>query len=175
MRFLPSAAVLLCLVCEPAWGTDACQLSLSPASVNYGVATRVELVQRVAGDDKGAGFGLRSVHLRVQCPDVRLIRWAFVAPQADAQRYRWAAGTLQLRVVAARLDGTAVQWRLDGGQPLDGGLLRPGAYLVAWQAGGAAFGSVLEVEVELDARVDDASSRPANLLRFEGHGSFQVD
>ncbi|UQS13342.1 hypothetical protein [Pseudomonas sp. HS6] len=167
--------MLSCLVFQSAWGADACQSSLSPASVNLGTATRTELLQRTSFDGRGPGFGLRSVLLRVQCPDVRLMRWAFVAPPADPQRFRWVAGTLQLRIVAARLDGSAVRWRLDSGQPVEGDLLRPGIHVVPWRADAGARGSLLEVELELDARVDDALSRPVDPVRFEGQGAFTVD
>lgn len=175
MKFLVIASALLCVVFQPASGADACQSSLSPASVNLGTATRTDLLQRMALDGRGPGFGLRSVHLRVQCPDVRLMRWAFVADPADPQRFRWAAGTLQLRIVAARLDGVAVHWRLDSGQLVEGDLLRPGIHVVPWRADIAVRGSVLEVELELDARVNDASSRPVDPMRFEGQGAFTVD
>ncbi|MBH3405830.1 hypothetical protein I5P86_12280 [Pseudomonas glycinae] len=175
MKFLPVWIVLLCLVFQPASGADTCQSSLSPASVNLGSATRADLLQRTALDGRGPGFGLRSVHLRVHCPDVRLMRWAFVAPPADPQRFRWAAGTLQLRIVAARVDGAAVHWRLDSGQPVEGDFLRPGIHVVPWRADAGIQGSLLEVELELDARVDDASSRPVDPMRFEGQGAFMVD
>ncbi|MCU0070963.1 hypothetical protein N8H71_05160 [Pseudomonas koreensis] len=175
MKILPVWIVLLCLVFQSASGAGMCQSSLSPASVNLGSATRADLLQRTALDGQGPGFGLRSVHLRVHCPDVRLMRWAFVAPPADPQRFRWAAGTLQLRIVAVRLDGAAVPWRLDSGQPVEGDFLRPGIYVVPWRADAGIQGSLLEVVLELDARVDDASSRPVDLERFEGQGTFTVD
>lgn len=175
MKFLLVWIVLLCLIFEPASGAEACQSSVSPASVNLGSATRADLLQRTALDGREPGFGLRSVHLRVLCPEVRLMRWAFVAPPADPQRFRWAAGTLQLRIVAARIDGAAVHWRLDSGQPVEGDFLRPGIHVVPWQADAGARGSLLEVELELDARVDDASSRPVDSVRFEGQGAFMVD
>ncbi|WP_192562838.1 hypothetical protein [Pseudomonas gozinkensis] len=175
MKIPVIAAALSCLAFQPVSGADACQSSLSPASVNFGAATRADLLQRMALDGRGPGFDLRSVYLRVQCPDVRLMRWAFVAPLADPQRFRWAAGTLQLRIVAVRLDGVAVHWRLDSGQSVEGDLLRPGIHVVPWRADAGARGSLLEVEMELDARVDDASSRPVDPERFEGQGAFRVD
>jgi hypothetical protein len=175
MKFLLVLAVLLYLVFQPAPGAETCQSSLSPANVNLGVVTRADLLQRMALDGRGPGFGLRSVHLRVQCPDVRLMRLAFVAPPADPQRFRWAAGTLQLRIVAVRLDGAAVHWRLDSGQSVEGDFLRPGIHVVPWRADADARGSLLDVELELDVRVDDASSRPVDPVRFEGQGAFTVD
>ncbi|WP_438300164.1 hypothetical protein [Pseudomonas sp. NMS19W] len=175
MKYLVLAAALSGLGFQPASGAEACQSSLSSAMVNLGAATRTELLQRMALDGRGPGFGLRSVHLRVQCPDVRVMHWAFVAPPADSQRFRWAAGTLQLRIVAVRLDGAAVQWRLDSGQPVEGDLLRPGIRVVPWRADAGAMGSLMEVELELDARVDDASSRPVDPVRLEGQGAFTVD
>ncbi|WP_432218068.1 hypothetical protein ACREYJ_27775 [Pseudomonas kribbensis] len=175
MKYLVMVAALSGLGFQPASGAEACRSSLSSAVVNLGTATRTELLQRMALDGRGPGFGLRSVHLRVQCPDVRVMRWAFVAPPADSQRFRWAAGALQLRIVTVSLDGAAVHWRLDSGQPVEGDLLRPGIRVVPWRADAGARGSVLEVELELDARVDDASSRPVDPVRFEGQGAFTVD
>jgi len=153
--------------------SEACQMTLSPSAVDYGVSTRAELLARPSGDD--GSFGVRTVHLRIQCPAARAISWSFAAPSSDALHYRWAPGRLQIRIVAARLDGAPVQWRRDVGEAGAAGLLQPGDRITAWRAGSIAAGRHLEVELEIEARVSDASSRVADLQRFEGHGTFQLE
>ncbi|MBB6155135.1 MULTISPECIES: DUF1120 domain-containing protein [Pseudomonas] len=150
--------------------SEACQMTLSPSTVDYGVSTRAELLARPLGND--GSFGVRTVHLRIQCPAARAIRWNFAAPSSDALHYRWAPGRLQIRIVAARLDGAPVQWQRDDGEA---GLLQPGDRITAWRAGSIAAGRHLEVELEIEARVSDASSRVADLQRFEGFGTFQLE
>ncbi|MBN6772064.1 hypothetical protein JRG42_01635 [Pseudomonas granadensis] len=170
----PIIAVLAaCLACASAWANDACEVDLSPATLDYGAITRSELLRSASGPSEG--FGRRNVHLRVHCPQARPIKWSFVAPAADSRRYRWEAGTLQVRIVAARLDGVAVQWRLENGQPLEANLLSPGARVVPLSGAAVAQGRYLQVEFEIDAQVEDASSRVADLRRFEGNGAFQID
>jgi len=150
--------------------SEACQMTLSPSTVDYGVSTRAELLARPLGND--GSFGVRTVHLRIQCPAARAIRWNFAAPSSDALHYRWAPGRLQIRIVAARLDGAPVQWQRDDGEA---GLLQPGDRITAWRAGSIAAGRHLELELEIEARVSDASSRVADLQRFEGFGTFQLE
>ncbi|WP_247267204.1 MULTISPECIES: hypothetical protein [Pseudomonas] len=150
--------------------SEACQMTLSPSTVDYGVSTRAELLARPLGND--GSFGVRTVHLRIQCPAARAIRWNFAAPSSDALHYRWTPGRLQIRIVAARLDGAPVQWQRDDGEA---GLLQPGDRITAWRAGSIAAGRHLEVELEIEARVSDASSRVADLQRFEGFGTFQLE
>jgi hypothetical protein len=162
-----------CLACASAWANDACEVDLSPATLDYGAMTRSELLRSASGPSEG--FGRRNVHLRVHCPQARPIKWSFVAPTADSRRYRWEAGTLQVRIVAARLNGVAVQWRLESGQPLEANLLSPGVRVVPWNGAAVAQGRYLQVEFEIDAQVEDASSRVADLRRFEGNGAFQID
>lgn len=150
-----------------------CQMTLTPSALDYGVATRTQLLARPSGND--GSFGVRTVHLRIQCPVARAISWSFAAPSSDALHYRWAPGQLPIRIVAARLDGVPVQWQRDDGESGAAGLLQPGDRITAWRAGSIAAGRHLEVELEVEARVSDASSRVADLQRFEGHGSFQLE
>ena len=148
-------------------------MTLSPSAMDYGVTTRAELLARPSGND--GSFGVRTVHLRIQCPAARAIRWSFAAPSSDALHYRWAPGRLQIRIVAARLDGAPVQWRRHESDVGAAGLLQPGDRITAWRAGSIAAGRHLEVELEIEARVSDASSRVADLQRFEGYGTFQLE
>lgn len=150
--------------------SEACRMTLSPSTVDYGVSTRAELLARPSGND--GSFGVRTVQLRIQCPAARAIRWSFAAPSSDALHYRWAPGRLQIRIAAARLDGAPVQWQRDEGEA---GLLQPGDRITAWRSGSLAAGRHLEVELEIEARVSDASSRVADLQRFEGLGTFQLE
>ncbi|MFJ2284157.1 hypothetical protein ACIOUG_23945 [Pseudomonas sp. NPDC087803] len=151
-----------------------CQMTLAPGRVDYGVATRAQLLVRPSTGEDGS-FGVRRVHLRIECPDVRPISWSFAAPSSDALHYRWAPGRLQIRMVAARLDGVPVQWQREAGRAGTADLLQPGDRIVNWRAGSIATGRHLDVELEIEARVSDASSRVADLQRFEGYGTFQLE
>jgi len=153
--------------------SDACQMTLSPSAVDYGVSTRTELRARQSSND--GSFGVRTVHLRIQCPVARSFTWSFSAPNSDALDYRWAAGRLQIRMVAARLDGAPVQWQREGGRTGAADLLQPGDRIVNRRAGSIAAGRHLEVELQIEARVSDTSSRVADLQRFEGYGTFQLE
>jgi hypothetical protein len=121
-----------------------------------------------------ASFGQRSVQLRIQCDAARVIKWSFVAPEAGGAQFRWAGGMLQMRIVAVRLDGAAVHWRTDGGEFVEAGLLRPGQRIVPWRAGNSALGTLLEVDLEIEPKVSDATSRVGDRTRFESVGSFQL-
>ncbi|WP_213937849.1 hypothetical protein [Pseudomonas sp. dw_612] len=168
MKCVVFAAALTCLASFSAAARDDCTLSLSPGQVAFGSLTRGVL-------EGGSSFGVRTVQLRIQCPAPQPMRWQFIAPAADSLRYRWGAGTLQLRIVSARLDGAAVQWAAESGEPLQEDVLRPGERVVAWRTGAIASGAHLEVELEVDARVSAGASRVNDLTRFEGGGRFQLD
>ncbi|RON38950.1 hypothetical protein BK666_29565 [Pseudomonas frederiksbergensis] len=175
MKCVVFAAMLTCLASNSAAARDGCTLSLSPGHVAFGSSTRGALLAQTAPGETDSSFGSRTVQLRIQCPEPQPMRWQFIAPAADSQRYRWGAGTLQLKIVAARLDGAAVQWAADNGEPLATDLLRPGDRMVPWRAGAIASGAQLEIELEVEARVSDGASRVIDLTRFEGGGRFQLD
>jgi hypothetical protein len=173
MRLLIIGLILLGAY-TPAVASESCQPGLSSRALDYGAANRAELLQRKASTPHGASFGLRSVQLRIQCDAARVIKWSFVAPEAGAAQFRWAGGLLQMRIVAVRLDGAAVHWRTDGGESVEAGLLRPGQRIVAWRAGSGALGTLLEVDLEIEPQVSDATSRVGDRTRFESVGSFQL-
>lgn len=98
------------------------------------------------------------------------------APVADAQHYRFGAGTLQVRILSARLDGVIVQWLREGeeGAP-NPQVLRPGDRIVPWRNGAAALGRQLDMDLELEARVSREVTRVRDSTRFESQGNFSVD
>lgn len=175
MKCVVFLATLTCLASFSAVASEDCVMNLSPGQVAFGASTRGALLAQASPGNRASSFGRRTVLLRIQCPAPRPIRWRFIAPAADPQSYRWGAGTLQLRVVSARLDGATVHWAADKGEPLAADLLRPGERWVPWRAGAIASGAHLEVELEVEARVSDAASRVNDLTRFEGGGRFQLD
>ncbi|CAI8755601.1 MULTISPECIES: hypothetical protein [Pseudomonas] len=175
MKLRVVAALLICLLSSFAWGADECRLALSPAGVDFGSVNRAELLARSVSGGADASLGVRSLHLRIQCAVPRAMTWGFAAPVADPQRYRWTAGTLQIRMVAARLDGVAVQMKRTGDEVVEANLLRPGDRVVTWRSGAVASGSHLEVDLQIEARVDEASSRVRDLTRHEAYGTFQLD
>src|SRR5476649_2559194 len=85
--------MLAWLLSASAMASASCRMTLSPGAVDYGVLTRAQLLARPSSGDDGS-FGVRRVHLRIQCPDVRSISWSFAAPSSDALHYRWAPGRL---------------------------------------------------------------------------------
>ncbi|MCF4995593.1 hypothetical protein GIW70_02565 [Pseudomonas syringae] len=169
------AGALACLTSLTVVAEDACQMSLLSAQIDYGAATRAELQARSMAENRNASFGVRSVQLRIQCAVAQAMPLRFIAPMADATGYRWSAGSLQVRVVAARLDGARVQWRFDASEAVEGNWLRPGDRMVPWLSGAPAIGRHLDVELEVSASVNESSSRVADLTRYEGHGTFQLD
>lgn len=175
MNFFIFAVTLLCLSSFSAEARDECVLGLNPGHVAYGSSTRAALLAQRGPGEADASFGVRSVQLRIQCPTARPITWQFIADAADSLRYRWGAGTMQMSIVAARLDGVGVQWALASGEPVGATLLRPGDRFVPWRAGAIALGTHLEVELEIEALVSDSASRVSDLTRFEGRGSFQLN
>ncbi|WP_338800327.1 hypothetical protein V9L13_19825 [Pseudomonas sp. RSB 5.4] len=166
--------MLAWLLSASAMASASCQMTLSPGAVDYGVSTRAQLLARPSSGDDGS-FGVRRVHLRIQCPDVRSISWSFAAPSSDALHFRWPPGRLQVRIVTVRLDGAPVQWQREGERAGAADLLQPGDRIVSWRAGSIATGRHLDVELDIEARVSDASSRVADLRRFDGHGTFRLE
>jgi hypothetical protein len=154
---------------------EACDLRLTPNQLDYGSVTRGALLKMPAADDADLSFGSRRIHMLIQCPEPQAMVWRFIAPRADPQRFRWGAGTMQLRIVAVQLDGLAVHWRRESGEPLEADLLRPGDRVIPWRAGMAGEGLRLDVELEVDARLSDPTSRVNDLTRFEGGGRFQLN
>lgn len=175
MKLSVTAPLLLSLWSVAALADESCQLRMTPGSLDFGSATRTQLLSRSAPSGTDARFGVRTVHLRIHCQIPRTFRWTFVAPMADARRYQWGAGTLQIRITAARLDGATVQLRRDTDLSAEADLLRPGDHLLAWRDGAIVPGEQLEVELEIEAWANDAASRVRDLTRFEGHGTFRFD
>lgn len=175
MKVLLAAALLPWLSSSPVLAADECRLELSPARLDFGSANRVELLSHPAASGLGGSFGVRTFHLRIQCVVPGSMTWGFIAPMADAQRYRWTAGTFQIRVMTARLDGAPVQLRRTGDDPADADVLRPADRMIPWRDGVVASGRHLEVELQIEAGVDDGASRVRDLTRHELHGTLVLD
>jgi len=175
MNVLVTVVLLVCLFSPFSLASDQCRLGLSPVGVDFGSLTRAELFERSGSFGEGGSFGGRTLHLRIQCAVPRAMTWGFVATMADAQRYRWSAGTFQIRIIAARLDGMAVRLRRAGDDAVEADLLRPGERLVTWRSGAVVQGGHLEVELRIEAHVDETMSRVRDLTRHEAQGTFLLD
>lgn len=159
---------------QVAQADPACAVRLGQSTIDFGAASRGALLERPVGGDE-LSFGSRRVQVNVQCEQVAPLRLEFVAPVADAERYRFGAGTLQLRVVAVRVDGKPVQWGHEGHSGLIASdRLRPGEGLVPLHAGDRLSGQRMEVEFELEARIRSAATRVSDQTRLESHASFRL-
>lgn len=172
----PVLLVLLNLMSAPAQAGEHCSLNLTPGVLDFGVSNRAALLAQAHGTAAAGSFGVRLVFLRIHCTQSTPMSWRFVAPAADAQRFRFGSGTLLLRVKNVRLDGATVRWRSEAGEGVgEANILRPGERALAGADGAAAQGHQLEVELEVEASVPDSVSRARDLTRLEGGGRFQMN
>ncbi|MGF6556708.1 hypothetical protein ABIA48_003088 [Pseudomonas sp. S30_BP2TU TE3576] len=166
--------LLLWAFVRPAFAEDDCTMRLSPAMLDYGSLTRARLLD--LPDTGGAlSFGLRRIRLQIQCPEERPMGLRFNAPAADAQGFRFGSGTVQLRLVSSRLDGRSVDWVRDVEQGRSTDRMWPGVRVRPRHNGKILSGEHLEVELELDARIDRQAARVSDMTLFQLAGSFQLD
>ncbi|MDI2141269.1 MULTISPECIES: hypothetical protein [unclassified Pseudomonas] len=157
---------------EPAQANSGCAVRLGPSAIDFGAATRGQLLAQSAPGD-ALSLGLRRVQVNVQCERLGPLRLELIGPAADAAQYRFGPGTLKVRVVAVRVDGKPAQWLSEGDGP-DAHLLRPGVRLIPALAGVGIEGLNMEVELELDARIPSAASRVSDLTRLETELGFRM-
>jgi hypothetical protein len=157
-----------------AFAHSGCTVRLGQPGIDFGTTTRGQLLQSpLAGD--ALSFGQRRVQVHVQCEQVVPLGLEFVAPVADADSFRFGAGTLTARVIGVRVDGRAVQWLNEGrGGASVSNVLRPGDFVVPAVSGATLEGRQMTVEVELEAQVKSAATRVSDVTRFESHGEFRL-
>ena len=144
-----------------------CSIRLGPSAVDFGNTTRGQLLAQ-SRRGESLSFGSRRAQANVQCEQAGPLRLAVVGPAAEADQYRFGAGSLTVRVLAVRVDGKPVQWISEGQEPAtDVRVLRPGGQLIPAVAGVAVEGRSLEVELELEGHVASAATRVSDLTRFE--------
>lgn len=162
----------LLMFMAPVQANPDCTIRLGPAAIDFGSTTRGQLLAGSASADV-LSFGLRRAQATVQCERSGLLRMELLGSAADADQYRFGAGTLKVRVLAVRVDSKPAQWLREGEGP-DADLLRPASRLTPALAGAAIEGRSMEVELELEARVSSAASRVSDLTRFETDLSFRL-
>lgn len=158
-----------------AHAAQSCTLRLSSALLDFGSTHRAVLLER-SSDSTTASFGTRRTQLKVQCDAPQPMKLRLDASVADAQHYRFGTGTLQVRILAAWLDGVVVEWSREGEEGgLNPQMLRPGDRIMPWRNGAVALGRQLDLELEVEARVGREATRVRDSTRFESQGNFSVD
>lgn len=157
---LPSLLILM----TSAQASPECTIRLGPAAIDFGSTTRGQLLAQSVRSDP-LSFGQRRAQANVQCQRTGPLRLELVGSAADAEQYRFGAGTLKVRVLAVRVDGKPVQWLGDEQGP-DAQAWRPGARLVPARAGVAIEGQSMDIELELEAHIPSANTRVSDLTRL---------
>lgn len=157
----------------PAYAQRECSMQLSPAALDYGLRSRGGFQASSAGAE--LSFGPRRVNVQVQCNESQTIGLRFDAPAADAQHYRFGPGALQVKVVSVQLDGQAVNWlsELDGAH--NAALLRPGDRIRPWVNGKTPLGQRLQLELEIEPRINQQSARVRDVSVFQSSGRFLLE
>lgn len=159
-----------------AMGAEAvdCQVQVSPGRVDYGSTTRSSLLEQVGQTE--ARLANRTVALSVQCPSLSRVSVAFIAPALDNERFLYGAGSLQLRVLSAHVDGATRMLAVAGtaAEAMPEAPLRPGEALVPRLGAAAAVGTSFYFEIELQPRIPAEATRVAELTRLETTGKFIV-
>lgn len=159
---------------SPAQANPDCKVRLGPAVIDLGSTTRGQLLAQSAQGDP-LDFGVRQVRVHVQCDRPGPLRLELVGPAADAEQYRFGAGTLKVRVLAVKVDGKSVQWLGEGEADVpQAGLLRPGIRLQPAVGGVGVEGQGMELELELHARIPSAATRVVDLTRLQTDLSFRL-
>ncbi|MCA1322982.1 hypothetical protein [Herbaspirillum sp. alder98] len=174
-----ATALLISLPASAAEG-DRCLLQISSSTVDYGSVTRAELLLRQVSPLKMA-LGKQTVTLTANCKQARLMTVFYRGNAADAGSYRLGdGGSFSLRVLSARLDGRTVgvgSVSVVGQVPetrTDSILLAPGIGAVPIVDDVPVKGSLLSLQVEIDASMHTTSSRVADRTVFRGNGNFEL-
>lgn len=179
-RRLWLATLLLLAMPAAAAGDGQCQLQISNGTVDYGAVTRAELLLRQVSPLRMA-LGKQTVTLSANCPQARLMTVFYRGSTADAGSYRLGdGGSFSLRVLSARLDGRLVgvgTVNAVGQLPQtrgDSALLAPATGVVPIVDDVPVKGSVLSLQIEIDASMHTVSSRVPDRTVFRGNGNFEL-
>lgn len=173
----PAAALLATALLQggtaAAQGVD-CQMQLSPVLVDYGSNSRGSLLDHVGQTE--AVLPPRTVTLIVQCPRRATVAVSYLGQALDVDRYRFGAGSLQLRVLSAQVDGVASLLAVQGGAATDAQpvlAVRPGETFGPGSSG-LAVGSSFSFEIEVQPRLPAAATQVAEVAQLESIGRFEV-
>ena len=172
-RLLFSVFLPVCAI--PAMAVERCTLTLAPSLIDFGSATRGELLGRSPAGEL-LNLGKRHTRLQVQCDAPTPMRIWLDGARVDMQHFPFGDGVLQVSVLSARLDGAAMAWRREGEEsPVDSGLLRPGERIMPWHNGAAALGTRWDLELELDARINEEATRVRDIKTLENRIRIELE
>jgi hypothetical protein len=181
-EMLALALALLLSLTAPASAAESeqCQLQISNGTVDYGAVTRAELMQRQISPLKMA-LGKQTVTLTANCRQPRLMTVFYRGSTADAGSYKLGdGGSFNLRILSARLDGRTVgvgTVSVVGQTPeirADSVLLAPTMGAVPIVDDVPLKGSLLSLQIEIDASMHSTSSRVPDRTVFRGNGNFEL-
>jgi len=170
---------IMAVVASGAFAAD-CDVRLTNSVVDYGVVSRGEL---------GAGMGIpfmtlgtRKLTLTAVCHQATTMALRFEGESAAQGGFRFASkGWFTVKVSDATLDGNAVllahttnvvSGSTGGASAID---LRPDGRVSIITLGQKAVGKVLSAQIEIEAFVDDASTRVRGETVMDGSGALVLD
>lgn len=160
-------------VALPSYAQADCTMQLNPMVLDYGSHTRDGL--QASNTGSALSFGIRRIYLNVQCSEPQPMTLRFEAPAVDAQHYRFGPGIMQLRLVAARLDGQAVNWLRESDGAHNVALLRPGDRIRPRLDGQPLAGQHWRLELDIETLVPPQATRVRDITPFQAWGRFQLD
>ncbi|WP_421535050.1 hypothetical protein [Pseudomonas marginalis] len=152
-----------------------CQLQLSESTLDLGRFNRDQPVP-IKGSNL-LSVGKRTLNLSATCGADSVMALTFKGAQGREQGYRFANnGVFIVKVIGAQLDGKPVRLRpLDAAQTTASELfVQPGQELSPYVGTTPATGEYLNVQVEIEARIDRAGMRVSADEEWEGSGQFEV-
>lgn len=155
-----------------------CDMHLSNAEVDYGSLNRGEMEIR---GNAPIDLGKRQLTLTAVCRQATTMGLRFAGEAADSNSYRFAGkGRFTVKLSNAILDGTTVQLApttgSDGASSAQSAalVLRPNERISATAMGMPAVGKVLSVQVEIQAYVDETTTRARDVTSLEGRGALTL-
>lgn len=163
------------VISHPAQAEQQCQLQLSESTLDLGRFNRDQPIAVNASNL--LSLGKRTLNLSATCGASSVMALAFNGQQGHEQGYRFANnGVLIVKVIDAQLDGKLVRLRPLGTTETTASelFLQSGQALSPYMGATAVAGEYLNVQVEIEARIDRAGTRVSADEEWEGSGQFEV-
>ena len=176
VRRLWRGAALL-LAAGGAMASD-CDLRLSNTEVNYGVLNRGEIDIR---GNTTIDLGVRQLTMTAVCSQVTTMSMRFDGDVADPNSYLFGnKGRFIVKLSNATLDGNSVLLAqisdgVDVGTASASMQLRPNEGIAAISQGVRAVGRIFSAQVEVQAYIDEGTTRARDVTLLEGRGSLVLD
>lgn len=154
-------------------GQSQCQVSLSPAVIDFGRVTGSQL------ETQGGRrlLGERVLQLRVACDRPTELQLAYRAPARDASHYRFGAqGAYGVTLGAVRLDGRQATLAQEHERVHESGPVQwlPGQSLVPLVQGATVAASTLTATVSVKAWLDAGASGPSQIEELDASARVDV-